>query len=451
MNLKRVYRAIIAVGMAVVVVRLAQMARDLAIAKYFGVSAESDAYFLAVLIPMHLINVVAGSINIALVPRMIKTEEESGEKAAHHLIENSAAMTLALLIAFGLVAGLSFPFFASRLADHVTDASADLARNLLWAMIPMLILSGMATVWSGILTAKERFALPSIVPVITPLLILALLQVWPAETRIYALAAGTSLGALLEVFVIGIALKRRGYRLFPRWHGWSDSVRELGKDLGPLAGGAALLTLVSLLPQFIATGLQPGSVSVLSYSTKVSTVLASIAGVAVATVTQTYFSKLVAQGRWGELRSSLNRITLLSLALLGLLTVLAIAGSEILTRLLFQRGEFTVLDTKRVSPVQALYAIQIPWAALSLMFYRLAAALGARKVLWMVPTGGVLTLAILAPILAGRWGVGGLALDVSIFHIVSTSAYWWILSQNVIPRESRNEAMPELEIQPGHV
>jgi len=447
MNLRRVYRAIFAVGIAVIVARLAQIARDLAIAKYFGVSVESDAYFLAILIPMHVVNVVAGSMNVAFVPRMIRVEEEEGEEAAHRLIESSASITLALLLGFGLLAALLFPLAAPHLADHVRGDSANLARNLLWALMPMLVLSGMSTVWSGILTAKEKFALPSIVPVITPVLILLLLPIWPASSRVYALAAGTSVGALLELSVIGIVLKRRGYRLFPRWHGWNESVREMGKDLGPLAAGAALLTLVSLLPQFLAAGLAPGSVSVLSYATKVTTVVSSIAGVAVATVTQTYFSRLVAQKEWGTLRSFFNRISLVSLVLLGGVTVLAIFGSEPITRILFQRGEFTAADTLRVSPVQALYAIQIPWAALSLAHYRLAAALGARTLLWVLPSVGVLLLAILAPVLANAWDVRGLALDVSIFHIVSTFAYWWFLSQRIIPRESRTP-LPDLEIHP---
>ncbi|MBC8063736.1 MAG: hypothetical protein H7Y17_02825 [Chlorobia bacterium] len=447
MNVKRVYRAIVAVGLAVVVARLAQMIRDLAIAKHFGVSAQADAYFLAVLIPMHLINVVAGSIGVALVPKIIQLEEESAPGESQKLVETVTGITLAALTAFGMIAGLIFPLVAPQLGSLSTSGSAQLASVLLWAMMPMLILSGLATVWSAILTAKEKFALPSIVPVISPFLILLLLPIWPTESKIYALAIGASLGALIEVTILGVALRRRGFRLLPRWYG-PELVKDLGGLLVPLGSGAAVLTLVSLLPQFIAAGLSPGSVSVLSYSTKATTLISSIAGVAIATVTQTYFSRLIAANDWTTLRHSLNRISFTGLLILSTITVIVVIASVPLTRLLFERGMFTDRDTQLVSPVQALYALQIPCAALSVGLYRLLAALGERRLLWQIPVGGVFILALLAPILAGIMSVRGLALSVSIFHLVSTFAYWYLLSQVLIPRRQRG-GLTNLAVQPG--
>lgn len=437
MNLRRVYRSIVAVGFAVVIARLTQAVCDLVIAKYFGVGADTDAYFLASLIPMHLINVISGSISIAFVPRLIKVEEEEGEASAHRLIENTAALSLFLLAAVGVVTGIAFPLIVPYLTDRLPGGAAVLARNLYWGFLPMLVLSGMTTVWSGILTAKEKFGLPSIVPALSPLLTLVLLPVWPASSRIYALVAGPVIGSLLQLVIIGFALRRRGYGLRPRWSGWSaGSIGELGKDLWPLIGGAAVLTLVSLAPQFMAARLGEGNVSVLAYGQKLTTVLSSIAGAAVATVTQAYFSRLVALKDWEHLRHSLHRISIATVLVLGAVAAVAILGSEPMTRLLFQRGAFTAADTLRVSPVQALYALQIPFAALSLTQYRLVAALGARKALWQIPVGGVLLLIVAAVPLSNLLGVGGLALDVSIFHIVSGLIYWIVLSTALIPRAS---------------
>ncbi len=441
MNLRRVYKAVFAVGVAVVLVRLAQVARDLAIAKYFGISPESDAFFLAVLIPMHVVNVISGSISVALVPRVIKAEEERGEKAAHSLIESTAAMTLGLLVTVGLIVAIAFPLFAQSLGANSSE-DASLTSNLIWILLPMLVLSGMSTLWSGILTAKEKFGLPSVVPAITPVVALITLGFWTNDSnRIYALAVSTSVGTAIELIILKFALRKRGYHLLPRWRGLDASVRSLTKDFSQMAVGATLITQVSLLPQFIAVGMGSGSVSVLSYATKVSTVFASIAGVALSTVTQTYFAQLVARSEWPNLQAAIRKISWLALGGLCLVSALTIWGSEFFTTLLFQRGEFTRSDTLKVSPVQAIFAIQIPWAALSLVYYRLAAALGASSLLWQLPLGGVCLLAALCFPLSKQWGVSGLAASVVAFHIVSTTLYWWFLTRKVIPRKVHNDSL----------
>ncbi len=94
-----------------------------------------------------------------------------------------------------------------------------------------------------------------------------------------------------------------------------------------------------------------------------------------------------------------------------------IFGSRLLVRLTYQHGAFGPADTAAVAPVQAMYAIQLPFFIVSRVFYRYLVAI--RKTSLILICGVInLVLDVALNILLMRWfGVAGIALATSLWTV----------------------------------
>ena len=97
--------------------------------------------------------------------------------------------------------------------------------------------------------------------------------------------------------------------------------------------------------------------------------------------------------------------------------LLLIVGARPLVRITLQHGAFHSQDTAEVSPVLAMYAIQIPFFVVSRVFYRFIVAMRRTDLILYC---GVLNLVldVALNLLLMRWlGVAGIALSTSLWSI----------------------------------
>jgi putative peptidoglycan lipid II flippase len=134
-------------------------------------------------------------------------------------------------------------------------------------------------------------------------------------------------------------------------------------------------------------------------------------------------SWLVARGEWTSLRHTLRTNVMLVMSVAVPLTIVLILGSRPLIQLLYGRGAFDDADVTRVAHVQALYAIQLPFLAASILGVRLLSTLQAGRTLMAICVCNV-SINVVADIVLARWmGVAGIALSTSLVHVV---AFGWI-------------------------
>ncbi|NJM45606.1 MAG: hypothetical protein HC860_05040 [Alkalinema sp. RU_4_3] len=157
-------------GAATVVAGVTLLVKGLAIAKEFtiawqlGTGDGIDAFLIAFLIPAFVINVVANSLNAALMPTYIQVREQQGRGAAGKLLGGVCWVSLGLLGLLMLgVAGLA-PWYLPRVAPGFGAAKLQLTLHLLWVMVPLIGINGMAVLWGAVLNAGEQFALVAIAP-----------------------------------------------------------------------------------------------------------------------------------------------------------------------------------------------------------------------------------------------------------------------------------------------
>src|SRR5580700_5449875 len=96
---RRILGAVASVFAAGAVVKIAAMGKEFVVAGVFGRSDAMDAFLAAFLIPNLLINLIAESMNQALVPTLIKVRMRDGWERAQELLSSSMLWLCGLLAA----------------------------------------------------------------------------------------------------------------------------------------------------------------------------------------------------------------------------------------------------------------------------------------------------------------------------------------------------------------
>jgi putative peptidoglycan lipid II flippase len=169
----------------------------------------------------------------------------------------------------------------------------------------------------------------------------------------------------------------------------------------------------------MAALLGSGSVSALSYGSKVPVGLVAIGAMALSTATLPYFSQMAAANDWQGCRHTLKRYSVLMLSVSVPITVLLIIFSRPLVRVLFQRGAFTSFDTDLVSRVQVFYCLQIPFYVLGMVFVRFISSVRRNDLLMYAAAINLVVDIVMNLVLMRIWGVAGIALSTSIVMMIS--------------------------------
>lgn len=416
---RRIFHAAATVGVLGVGVKLIAMVKEIAIANYFGRSGEVDAFLAAYLLPGFVVILVAGSFNAAFTPTFIQVRRDQGEEAARRLFSGCMVWSQGLLAALALILTVVGPVLVRTIASGFPASKLLLCTHLFYAMLPVILFSGVAANCSALLNASKCFWLPAICPILTPLLTFLVLCTRARVWGVWSLVGGVLLGACAECVVLKLALTHRGIEFWPRWYGYSAQVRQVGLQYAPLLVGSVLVSGVTVVDQSMAAWLQPGSVAALAYGNRIVGVVVGLTATALSAAVIPYFSEMVAQEKWEACRHTLQTYTRILVLVMTPVCLVLIALSPSLTRLLFERGAFTAQDTLVVSQVQTMYALQIPFYAAGLLYVRMLTAL-KRNDLVMISAGISLALDIVLNLICMKYlGVAGIALSTSLFYIAS--------------------------------
>jgi putative peptidoglycan lipid II flippase len=429
----RILAALIVIGGLTFGVKVASMVKEVLVAASFGTGDKLEAFLIAFLVPSFFINVVAGSLNVALIPVYIQVRETQGTEAAQRLFSGVIGLSLGLLLLATTLLALSGPYFLPLVGSGFGPEKMALTTRLFYLLLPSIVLNGLAILLGAVLNARERFALASVTAIMTPLSAILFLGIsgLAGSWDIQALASGTLVGFLLELVLLGWGLKRQGLRLRPRWPSAHPAVREVIGQYLPALAGSVLMSGTVIVDQTIAAMLSPGSVAALSYGNKLVALVLGIGLMALGTAVLPYFSRMVAAADWAAIRHSLNTYCRLILLVTVPLTFLACIFSQFLVYILFQRGAFTEADTQLVSQIQIMYLLQLPFHTLAVLFVRLISSLRANHILmWGTVISFILNITL--DFLLMQWiGLAGIALATTFIYLANCAFLGLMLARRL--------------------
>jgi len=354
------------VGGATVFSRILGFVRDVVLAKMFGASGETDAFFLAFRIPNFMRRLFAeGSFSLAFVPVLSEYRAAGDRQALRDLIDHvtgTLAAILLVLISIGIFAApLVLSVFAPGwLADDRPEF--DLSAGMLRITFPYIMLISLTALAGGVLNTFERFLIPALTPVLLNLSLIAaaLLLAGHMEVPVTALAWGVLAAGFAQLLLQVPALMRLGLMPRPRW-GWRHSgVRRILKLMIPTLIGSSVAQVNLLIDSIIATFLVAGSVSWLYYSDRLLEFPLGVLGVALATVILPNLSRKHAQASTAEFSATLDWALRLAviITLPAAVGLVVLAGPILIT--LFQYDAFLPDDVSMSAYSLVAYSAGLP-------------------------------------------------------------------------------------------
>src|SRR6266446_5834482 len=324
-------RALATVSSLTLVSRVLGYLRDFIIARAFGASFATDAFFVAFRIPNLLRRLFAeGALSQAFVPVLAEHKNKGSTEEVRSLVDGVGTLLFLALVAVAalgmavapVIVYISAPGFA---ADSVKFGLTVTMLRISFPYIAFII---------GALFFADYFD--------PPILVLA-----------WAVFVGGALQLILQI----PALARLGLLPRPRLNWSHPGVRRMLKLMAPAAFGVSISQVSLLINTIFASFLVSGSVSWLYYADRLMEFPAGVLGVALGLILLPSLSKYHADARhaeYGELLDwGLRLAFLLAVPSAVALAVLALP----LVATLFHYGRFTAEDAWMTRQALVAYSV----------------------------------------------------------------------------------------------
>jgi putative peptidoglycan lipid II flippase len=384
-----------------------------------------DAFLAAFLIPNLLINLIAESMNQALIPTLIRVRLQQGHARAQQLLSHSMLATSSMLIAVSLVMAVLARFFFPLIGSNFGASKLTLSVHLFYALLPCVVLGGVASNCTAVLNTLGRFTWPALAPLIVSACIVLSTLAFHHPLGVWALALATIAGTALQAGALAAGMHTRGYAFQLRWHRNDEAGREVARHFGPVLSSSVVASGGLLVDQAMAAMLPAGSVSALVFAGRFTGVVITLLAGSLATAVAPYFSELAARRDWPACRAALRSWTARAAAVSVPTAIALILGAHPLVRITLQHGAFTARDSTSVASVLVMYAVQIPFFAVSRVYYRFVVAMRRTDLVFYCGTINLVLDVALNLILMRRMGVAGIALSTSLWTVTTCLLFWY--------------------------
>lgn len=358
-------RSIFSFSSMTLISRILGLVRDVVLARYFGASAATDAFFVAFKIPNFLRRLFAeGSFSLAFVPVLSEYRERAERAEMKSLVDAAAGSLLAVLLVLTGIGVLGATWVVAIFAPGFADdpAQQGLAAEMLRVTFPYLLFIALTALSGGILNTLGKFALPALTPALLNICLITAAVVFSDRFAepVKALAWGVLAAGVLQLAIQLPALARHGLLPLPRPNFGHPGVRRIMKLMIPTLFGSSVAQVNLLLDVLIASLLIDASISWLYYGDRLMSFPLGLFGVALSVVILPTLSSLHARAAGDSFRSTVEWAVLLGLVvgLPAAAGLVALAGPTATT--LFHYGEFSAGDVEMTALALGAYCAGLP-------------------------------------------------------------------------------------------
>jgi len=348
--------------------------RTAVIAAALGVGPVAAAYNVANTTPNIVYELLLGgilaSVVVPLLVRAMKDDPDGGTAYAQRLL----TLTVLVLGVVTLVLVVFAPVLIDLYAGNLSPDARELAVVFARFFLPQLVFYGVGAVLGAILNTRGRFSPPMFAPVLNNLVVivtgLAFLAVRGAQEltpggltdgQIALLGIGTTLGIVVQATALVPAARAVGFRLRPRFDLRGTGLRKAGRLakwmlLYVLANQVAYIVVVRLSSDQALVDQGRGYPSYV-YAFVLWQLPHAVVAVSVITALLPRLSRAAADGRTGDLRTSLNHGLRLTASVLVPASALFMVLGRDLAVLTFARGNVAVDDARFIGVLLGVFAV----------------------------------------------------------------------------------------------
>ncbi|MDB5732166.1 MAG: integral rane protein MviN [Variovorax sp.] len=354
--------------------RITGLVRDVLMASVFGVSAMTDAFYIAFRIPNLFRRVFGeGAFSQAFVPVLAACRTEHGDDGARQLVDHVATLLVWALVFVCAVGVAAAPLMVLAMASGLLRSGTggfDAAVVMTRWMFPYIGFMSLVALAGGILNTWRKFAVPAASPVLLNVALIGSIVLGAPWFRqhgiepIYAQCVGVMVGGVLQLALQLPAL--RGLGMLPRIGAslrairaaWADpTTRKVGRLMLPALLGVSVAQLSLLINTQIASYLAPGSVTWVTSADRLMEFPTAMLGVALGVVLMPQLASARAardDARYSAMLDwGLRLVVLLAVPCAVALLVFSLP----LVAVIFHNGAFSGLDVQRTTVALVGYGV----------------------------------------------------------------------------------------------
>jgi len=396
--------------------------RDILMAQKFGLSKETDYFFIALLIPMFVVTVLCIPLGTAFIPFYNQLKNQSKKKFDPQQVIGNL-LSWSFISSCCLCGTLFFigPILISNLLPNGSPSDISDISSLMNLSLLLLLFSSLLIIGNAILNLNNRAPLASIAQLSVPFFAILLLYSFDSQHGAKGVIFGMVIGQLVNLAIVQYFVKDYGISLTPfHRNGEKSKLIDFTTQYWPIVASALFISLTSPIATILAMQLPTGSVSALNLGTKIILFINGLAVAAVTSVILPYFSQLISKNNLSAARLELSFflavITVISIPL----CLILFTWSDWIVATLFSQGAVDANEKNTVAKVMLLSAIQIPFLMSSAVLLKFYIANKQVIQISIVSFLALLINVIVSIILMSKIQVFGIAVGASISVIFST-------------------------------
>lgn len=341
------------------------LARDSLLTAFFGAGIESDAFNTASTIPTTLFDVVIGGvISATFIPVFNNIMAEKGKDEAMGFVNKFVTLIVCVTVAIS-VFGILFrvPLVRFMAAGYSGEKQA-LAANLTAIMFPMIIFTGLAFSFVGLLQSFGEYNIPSIISLVSNAAIILYYVTLGKKFGIYGLAVTMIIAWSLQFFIEVPWIKKFGVKYRPDFRFRDKYIIQALKLAGPMLVATWVQPLYTIVNQRLASNIDTAT----TYIQQSSRLYLIVTGVVSFVVTNLIFPKL-ARAIADKRDEDAKNLFSMSVRAMFIVILPLMAGFMILSEpaadIIYGHGRMTADGVRSIAALLKFYSIGMAGLAIN--------------------------------------------------------------------------------------
>ena len=345
---------------ATIFCRILGLGREIVISNRFGAGIETDAFFIAFMIPNLLRTFLGeGALNSAFIPIFVEYLTNHDRKKAEYFASNVLNILIIILIIVVVLGIWGAPLLINIIAIGFKSNmyKYQLAITLTRIIFPYIGFVAVAALFMGILNSYNHFLVPALAPAMLNISVIVFALTLSYKYGIFAIAWGVILGGIGQALIQTPVLVRKKIKYSFVVDFNDPGVKKLLKLLVPVMIGLTITQINIVVDRTIASTLIDGSISALYYSNRLVQFPLGAFGIAISIAVFPTLAKQMAKNNIAEFKKSL----LFGLRILLFITVPSAVGlivlKDSLIRLIYEHGIFSRIASNMTASALLYYSI----------------------------------------------------------------------------------------------
>ena len=339
--------------------RLLGFARIAVIGALFGASGVADVWNAVFTIPNNLRKLMAeGALSSAFIPSLSASlVEDASGREARLVTRKVISLQLVILIPLVFLCALFARRVVGILLAFPDPQKMQLSVSLFRWVFAYLLFISLSAVMMAVLNSNGIFVIPALSPVLFSVCVITATLLFYSWLGIYSMVIGVISGGIAQILCQLPRFLKLGYDFKPDFAFGHERFRGVLKAWLPVLASAAIFAVTQQVAVLLASGLEDGSTSALSYALVFFQLPFGIFSISIITVLFPRMSRQAARADNRALSETVSYgLRYIMVLLIPAALVYILLGEQIIAVAL-QRRAFTALGTLRTSRVLAGYSL----------------------------------------------------------------------------------------------